>query len=142
MLSTPLRMARRSSSSAGAVYLDRDRRIEELCVAARRAAARLPALQRVILFGSLVAGIPTPRSDADLLVVLSESSHRDPRDRVSEVRRALMPLPCPVDLFVLTSEEIERYSREGHPLVREAQQRGRDLLLRSQDDSAARFRAP
>ena len=53
----------------------------------QQAAARLPALRRVILFGSLVAGIPTPRSDADLLVVLSESDHREPRDRVPEVLR-------------------------------------------------------
>jgi predicted nucleotidyltransferase len=62
-----------------------------------------------------VAGVPTPRSDADLLVILSESNHPEPRDRVPEVLRALRPLPCPVDLFVLTSEELDRYSREGHP---------------------------
>ena len=121
-------MPKRSSSSAGAVYLDRERRIEELQLAARRAAARLPALRRIILFGSLIAGIPTPRSDADLLVVLSQSDHREPRDRVPEVLRALMPLPCPVDVFVLTVEELERHSRENHPLVREARERGRDLL--------------
>lgn len=121
-------MPRRSSSSAGAVYLDREGRIAELRLAVSRAAAQLPALRRVILFGSLVAGIPTPRSDADLVVVLSESDQREPRDRVPEVRRALMPLPCPVDLFVLTSEELDRHAREGHPLVREALAHGRDLL--------------
>ena len=122
-------MRRRSSSSAGAIYLDREGRIEELRVAASRAATRLPTVRRVILFGSLVAGIPTPRSDADLLVVLSESEHRQPRDRVPEVLRALTPLPCPVDLFVLTSEEFDRYSREEQPLVREARKHGRDLLI-------------
>ena len=127
-------MPRKSSSSAGAVYLERERRIEELRVAASRAATRLPTLRRVILFGSLVAGIPTPRSDADLLVVLSESHHRQLRDRVPDVLSALMPLPCPVDLFVLTSEEFDRYSREGQPLVREVRQHGRDLLLQSRED--------
>ena len=121
-------MRKRSSSSAGAVYLDRGRRVEELRRAAGRAAARLPVVRRVILFGSLVSGIPTPRSDADLLVVLAESDHAEPRDRTPEVRRALGPLPCPVDLFVLTGEEVDRYSRQGHPLVREALTRGRDLL--------------
>jgi predicted nucleotidyltransferase len=121
-------MRRRSSSSAGAVYLDRERRLEELRAAAGRAAARLPTVRRFILFGSLVSGIPTPRSDADLLVVLSVSDHPEPRDRVPEVLRALRPLPCPVDLFVLTSEELDRYAREGHPLVREVLERGRDLL--------------
>jgi predicted nucleotidyltransferase len=121
-------MPRKSSSSAGAVYLDRERRIEELRAAARRAAARLPGVQRVILFGSLMAGIPTPRSDADLLVIVVESEHREPRDRVPEVLRALLPLPCPVDLFVLTAQELLRYTKEGNPLLREALEHGRDLL--------------
>jgi len=130
-------MPRRSSSSAGAVYLDPERRIEELRVAAVRAAARLPALRRVILFGSLVTGIPTPRSDADLLVVLSESAHREPPDRVPEVRRALMPLPCPVDLFVLTSEELNRHRHERHPLIRQALEHGRTLVPESPEDGAS-----
>jgi predicted nucleotidyltransferase len=121
-------MRKQSSSSAGAVYLDRERRIEELRAGARRAAGRMPGLQRVILFGSLVKGIPTPRSDADLLAVVAESEHREPRDRVPEVLRALMPLPCPVDLFVLTTQELERYASEGNPLVREALEHGRNLL--------------
>lgn len=103
-------------------------------MAAGRAAVRLPALRRVILFGSLVAGIPTPRSDADLLVVLSESDHRESRDRVPEVLRALLPLPCPVDLFVLTSEELDRGRRDGHPPVRQALEHGRDLLLEPRED--------
>ena len=85
--------------------------------------------ERVILFGSLVAGIPTPRSDADLLVVVAKSEHREPRDRVPEVLRALRPLPCPVDVFVLTAQELERYASEGNPLLREALGHGRDLLL-------------
>ena len=121
-------MPRRSSSFAGAAYLDREGRIEELRLVACRAAARLPAPRRVILFGSLVAGIPTPRSDADLLVVLSESDYREPRDRVPEMLRALRPLLCPVDLFVLTREEFDRHSSEGPPLVHEAREHGRDLL--------------
>jgi predicted nucleotidyltransferase len=121
-------MLKRSSSSAGAVYLDRERRIEELRAGARRAAARMPGVQRVLLFGSLVRGIPTPRSDADLLVVVAESEHREPRDRLPEVLRALMPLSCPVDLFVLTAQELKRYASQGNPMVREALEHGCDLL--------------
>ena len=52
--------------------------------------------------------------------------------------RALRPLPCPVDLFVLTSEELDRYAREGHPLVREALEHGRDLLPESHGNGGTR----
>lgn len=121
-------MRRPSSSSAGAVYLDRERRIEELRRSARRAAARIPAIRRVILFGSLTHGIATPRSDADLLVVVDHSEQREPRDRVPEVLRALLPLPCPVDIFVLTALEVEHHAGQGHPLLREALAHGQDLL--------------
>ena len=121
-------MRSRSSSSVGAVYLDRDARIAELRASAIRAAGRIPGLQRVILFGSLAKGIPTPRSDADLLVIVAESEHREPRDRVPEVIRALAPLPCPIDLFVLTASELERHTAGGDALVREALAHGRDLL--------------
>src|SRR5262249_11728849 len=121
-------MRDRSSSSAGATYLDRARRIDELRSAAARAQRKEPTIRRVILFGSLVSGIPTPRSDADLLVIVERSPHDEPRDRVPEVLRALSPLPCPVDLFVLTSDELERFRAEGSPFVRVALESGEDLL--------------
>ncbi len=121
-------MPGRSSNSAGATYLNKADRIEKLRLAALAARKRLPSIRRVILFGSLTKGIPTPRSDADLLVVLDSSSHDHPRERVPEILAALSPLPCPVDLFVLTSEELERYSREGSPMVRVALATGKDLL--------------
>ena len=69
-----------------------------------------------------------PRSDADLLAVVAESEQREPRDRVPAMRRALKPLPCPVDLFVLTEQELDWHRGEGNPLVREALNHGRDLL--------------
>jgi len=121
-------MRDRSSSSAGATYLDKARRIDELRSAAARAKKTEPAIRRVVLFGSLVSGIPTPRSDADLLVIVDKSPHDQPRDRVPGVLRALAPLPCPVDLFVLTADELERFRSEGSPLVRVALESGQDLL--------------
>lgn len=88
----------------------------------------LPAIRRVVLFGSLAHGIPTPRSDADLLIVVDRSEQPEPRDRIPEMLRALRPLPCPVDLVVVTAEELERHTGEGHPLLREALAHGEDLL--------------
>ena len=59
---------------------------------------------------------------------LHSSPHDQPRDRVPEVLRALSPLPCPVDLFVLTCAEIERLKAKRSPLLRIAQSTGSDLL--------------
>lgn len=95
-----------SSSCAGATYLDRTARIAALGEAANRAGGRLAEIRRVVLFGSLVKGIPTPRSDADLLIEVEASPWPDPRDRVAAALDALRPLPCPVDALVLTSDEI------------------------------------
>ncbi len=121
-------MQPRSSSSAGATYLDRGQRVEEVRLAARRAASRVPSIQRVILFGSLVTSIPTPRSDADLLVIVGSSPYAEPSDRVPEILRALRPLPCPMDLFVLTADEFARFEAEGSALLRTVRRTGLDLL--------------
>lgn len=118
----------KSSGSAGAVYLNREARIEELARAARRAAERLPTIQRVLLFGSLVSGTPTPRSDADLVVEVASSPHSQPRDRVPEVLRALGDVPCPLDLYVYAADELAGLAEAGDPLVTTALRQGRDLL--------------
>lgn len=88
----------------------------------------MESIRRIVLFGSLVAGIPTPRSDADLLVIVDSSPHKEPRDRVPELLRALAPLPCAVDLFVLTEAEVERAREHGAGLVQVALSTGLDLL--------------
>ena len=95
-------------------------------MAARRAAHSDPTILRVFLFGSLVEGIPTPRSDADLLVEVSESPFDSPRDRIPDLLHLLAPLPCPLDLFVFTSDEVLRLQET--PLIRTALRSGVDLL--------------
>ena len=112
-------MRRSSSRSAGATWLDRAERIEQLRAAARRAAQHLPEIRRVVLFGSLATGTATPRSDADLLVVLDDS-RLEPRDRIPPVLAAFSPLPCPLDLFVFTVAEVEGMGGTGSPILREA----------------------
>ncbi len=121
-------MQERSSISAGAIYLNKAERIEQLRQAALRARKRVPEIERVILFGSLTTGVPSPRSDADLLIVVESSPHDQSRDRIPSALRALGPLPCAVDLFVLTNEEVERFQQEGEPLLRTALTTGKDLL--------------
>jgi predicted nucleotidyltransferase len=88
----------------------------------------MPSIQRVILFGSLATGTPTPHSDADLLVIVNESVHHDARDRIPAALEALSPVPGPVDLFVLTAHEFEAARSSRAPLIREAVANGIDLL--------------
>lgn len=123
-------MPQSSRTSAGATYLDKAQRLADLRLASERAAARLPTIVRVVLFGSVAKGSPTPASDADLLVVVRSSRHPRRRDRIPDVLRALAPLPCPVDLVVLTANELRRSEVQGVPLVREALETGVDLLGR------------
>ena len=124
-------MQRRSSSSAGAVYLDRDARLRALEEMAERAAGEIAGIERIVLFGSMVEGIPTPRSDADLLVEVSATGDADPRDRAAAVRRAMEPLPCPIDLFVFTTDELAALLDERAPLVTRALERGREIFRRA-----------
>jgi predicted nucleotidyltransferase len=127
-------MRHSSPTSAGATYLDKARRIDDLRQAARRAQARMPSIQRMILFGSLASGTPTPRSDGDILAVVDASSDRESRDRLPDLLRAMSPLPCPVDLRVLTEDELQRGQQEADPLVREALAHGIDLLSSAEHD--------
>lgn len=70
---------------------------------------------------------------ADLLVEISESDDR-PRDRIPGLLDALAPLPCPIDLFVYTTGELEELRSEGSPLLREA----RAVLTARREDKRPR----
>jgi len=130
-------MPKLSLRSAGATFLDRKRRIQELSRAVGRAAREMPEIRRVILFGSLAHGTATPRSDADLIVVVAHSPQRHCRDRIPGVLEALGELPCPVDLFVLTIDELQRARQRGLPLAQEGLDCGLEIYPRATDPSAA-----
>jgi hypothetical protein len=46
------------------------------------------------------------------------SPYAQPRDRIPEMLEALSPLPCPVDLFVLTPAEISSARAEGSAFLK------------------------
>lgn len=116
-----------SSPSAGATYLDRAATVEALRRAAREAARRDPRILRVILFGSLVRGIPTPASDADLVVVLREGEPRRV-DRIPPLLDAFGSTPLPLDLHPYTAAEWEAARAERDPVAAVAERDGIDLL--------------
>jgi hypothetical protein len=60
--------------------------------------------------------------------MVEDSPHKHPRERIPEMLRALSPLPCPIDLFVLTRQEFDQSRSENSPLVRVALSSGIELL--------------
>ena len=117
-------MRNRSSSSSGVVFLDRRRVVEEVRQAARRLAVERPGVLEVWLFGSLARGDATPRSDADLLIVVDQDARR-PMDRIPEFLLLLEGLGRPTDVLVLTVAEWK--AREGTAFHREVVMRGIQL---------------
>jgi uncharacterized protein len=101
-------------STVSITYFDRDavRRATEAHV--RALTASHPEIEEVILFGSLVKGIPVPGSDVDLLIVLGVSE-RAFLDRIP----AFLPTDFPVgmDVFPYTRDEFERMKRDGNSFV-------------------------
>ena len=83
---------------------------EEILTQLRRCATRLkksdPNVLRVILFGSLIHGDYGPRSDADLLIILSSDKRRR-IDRIPEFLHAFSDVTVPVDVLPLTTEELD-----------------------------------
>lgn len=61
--------------------------------------------ERVILFGSAANGRMTPDSDIDLLVLDEEVA--DARAEAHRIRQALLGIPYPFDVIVMSSERFE-----------------------------------
>ena len=83
---------------------------------------QIPAVQRVILFGSYAHGTPTADSDLDLLVVMD--SDLDFVSRTARLYQQLQP-GVDLDLLVYTPEEFEQMRQHG--IVRQALENGRVL---------------
>ena len=114
-------MRTRSSSSCGVAFLDRHAAIAEVRATVAQLLARRPDVREAWLFGSLARGNATPRSDADLLIVVERDTRR-PMDRVLEFLSLLDGVGRPCDLIVLTAEEWQ--AREGSSFHREVVSRG------------------
>jgi predicted nucleotidyltransferase len=110
-------------SSAGIVWVDRARVLDEARAIARRLREQHPEIQRVVLIGSFARGGGGPRSDLDL-VLFVHSTPLAPRERPAHYAPASTR---PVDLVVYTRNEVERMRADPPPILREALTRGIDL---------------
>lgn len=70
--------------------------------------------ERIILFGSAARGTMGPHSDVDLLVIKAGTYRK--RDVAKEIYRALRDVDEPVEVVVVTPEDVDRY-RNVHPSV-------------------------
>lgn len=78
--------------------------------------------QKIILFGSRAKGTARPDSDLDLVVIYS--GEKSKRQVKLDIHRLLEPASVPMDLFVLSPEEMQRQQHVANTLAREVAERG------------------
>lgn len=104
-------MQRPFTTFATTRFLNRQAVIEALKECAYRLKAILPEVS-VYLFGSFAAGRPTPRSDADIAVIVEESADDALLARVRDTATMIfLSAPVPVEIFVLSKLMFEQGSR-------------------------------
>ena len=78
--------------------------------------------EQIILFGSAARGDMTGDSDADLLVVVDQVEHS--RRLEGEVYVNLIGVRLPVDVIVVTRDDVERYKDKVGTIIRPALREG------------------
>jgi predicted nucleotidyltransferase len=78
--------------------------------------------QKIILFGSRAMGTARPDSDLDLVVIYA--GEKSKRQVKLDVHRLMQPESLPIDLFVLSPEELLRQRHVANTLAREVAERG------------------
>jgi len=80
---------------------------------------------RIILFGSAARGDMGPDSDVDLLVVKSGALHR--RRMAQEIHQAFFGLGVPIDVIVVTPEDIRAFRSKVGTVIEPALREGREV---------------
>lgn len=81
--------------------------------------------QRIVLFGSYARGDADDGSDLDLMVVKSQVTNR--AQEMLQLSRALRPLRVPVDVLVVSADELACLGKEPGSVYWWALQEGRGL---------------
>ena len=81
--------------------------------------------QRVVLFGSAARGQLTPDSDLDVLVIMRGPAHR--RQVARAIYRNLHGVEMPVDVIVVTEEDVQNSASGGFSIIRPALEEGQVL---------------
>ena len=84
---------------------------------------------RIILFGSAARGQLGPDSDVDLLVIKSGVPHR--RRLAQQIHLSFFGLGVPIDVIVVTPEDIETYRDKVGTIIGPALQEGKVIYAAS-----------
>jgi len=82
-----------------------------------------------VLDGSWARGQGGPNSDADLLVVMPVDGSK--RQQAVQIDLALEGIPIPIDLIVVTPDDVEKYRETIGTIIREALREGKVLYERA-----------
>ncbi len=82
---------------------------------------------RIILFGSAARGEAGPHSDVDLLVVKAGVTHR--RRLAQRIYSRLLGLEVPVDVLVVTPDDIETFRDKVGTIIGPALREGREIYV-------------
>lgn len=85
--------------------------------------------EKIILFGSYARGSATIDSDADILVVMPVKGSK--RKRATDIDLALVGVDLPVDVIVVTPEELEQNRNRIGTIIYPALREGRVLYERA-----------
>ena len=85
--------------------------------------------ERIILFGSHAVGNAGPDSDADLLVIMRVAGSR--REQAVRIDLALAGIPIPIDVLVVTPEDVEKYRDCNGAIICEAVREGKVVYERA-----------
>lgn len=84
---------------------------------------------KIILFGSQSRGQGGPDSDADLLVIMPVDGSK--RQQAVQIDLALEGIPIPIDLIVVTPDEVKKYRHAMGTIIGEAVREGKVLYERA-----------
>jgi predicted nucleotidyltransferase len=85
--------------------------------------------EKIILFGSYARGSATLDSDADILVVMPVKGSK--RKRATDIDLALVGVDLPVDVIVVTPEELEQNRNRIGTIIYPALREGKVLYERA-----------
>jgi uncharacterized protein len=84
--------------------------------------------EKIILFGSAVHGKMGPNSDVDMLIVAPNGTHR--RHLAQQIYQNMIGVGSPVDIIVITPEDIAKYQHKPALVIEPALREGRVIYER------------